>query len=372
MAKVLHIKVRHQSEPHRDWLDNQWLDDDRILSIVTYPELADLCEPLIATGAPVRIHRCGYKHPDVICCEAAVKAVRRLDEKRPQVEFTNVRSLHPPPPIPPNSRKAHYFAEVSEVAPGEFGDSVSTTDAARNQTAHLQAEPSNLPKGDPGPSTPKAAPPSSPPSAEPWPRQQSKHLEILSRGPEEWNHARKNIPKPDFAGADLREALRKVGSDKSVQLDAADMRRAVLAGLEFDDPILVDASLVGADLTGAKWQDARGPGPERLWDKANRLNLREANLTGANLSRTTFRRPYLHGASFRSAKLVGADLSGSNLTDICFDGADLRCANLRKADLTGASLVDADLRGTDLSSAIVTEHQVAQAVTDSDTRRTVR
>ena len=55
----------------------------------------------------------------------------------------------------------------------------------------------------------------------------------------------------------------------------------------------------------------------------SRANLRDADLSGADL----------RGANLRNADLFGANLRGANLCD-----ADLRCADLRNADLCGASI----------------------------------
>ena len=46
--KTLHIIVRHRANPNPKYA-NQWLDDDRILSIVTYSEIADLCGYALAS-----------------------------------------------------------------------------------------------------------------------------------------------------------------------------------------------------------------------------------------------------------------------------------------------------------------------------------
>ena len=63
--------------------------------------------------------------------------------------------------------------------------------------------------------------------------------------------------------------------------------------------------------------------------------LRNADLSGANLSDA-----YLRGADLRYANLSDADLRGADLR-----GADLRYADLRGANLRGANLSDADLSG---------------------------
>jgi len=62
-----------------------------------------------------------------------------------------------------------------------------------------------------------------------------------------------------------------------------------------------------------------------------KLNLRGANLIGADLSY--------------------ANLSDANLSDANLSGADLRYANLSGADLRYANLSGADLRGANLSDA---------------------
>ncbi len=62
--------------------------------------------------------------------------------------------------------------------------------------------------------------------------------------------------------------------------------------------------------------------------------MRDADLSGANLS---------------DAYLGGADLSGANLSDAYLRGADLSGANLSGANLSGANLSDAYLRGANLS-----------------------
>jgi uncharacterized protein YjbI with pentapeptide repeats len=370
MAKILHIIVRHRDNPHPKY-PNQWLDDDRIRSIVTYTEIADLCAPLVASASPVRIHRTGgYEHSPAVCCEAMVLAVRPLGDQF-EVEFTNVRTLYLTPPIRPYSKESWYFAEAGGATPGDVDDSVIPADVAPNETAHPRTESSVQPNSDPLLSPPKMATPASGPAAEREPSSQSRHLALLRRGIEDWNFARKSKPdvKPNLEGADLREALGKAGCYASVQLAGAHMPGANLSGLAFHQPVLVEASLAGADLTGVKWQGAQQPNSTLVSIlESMHLNLRTANLDGANLSRTSFERPCLHGASLRRAKLIDADFSGSMLAGICFDGADLRRANLRGADLTDASFDGADLCGADLSTATITKQQVARALTDSETK----
>ena len=93
------------------------------------------------------------------------------------------------------------------------------------------------------------------------------------------------------------------------------------------------------------------------------VDLRGANLQGANLQDVDLRGAYLRGANLqdvdlRGANLQGAYLRGANLQDVDLRGANLQGANLREANLQdddllfanlqGANLRDANLRGADL------------------------
>jgi len=89
---------------------------------------------------------------------------------------------------------------------------------------------------------------------------------------------------------------------------------------------LREADLSEADLS---WASLRG------------ADLREANLSWANL----------YGANLRGSNLYEADLRGADLCEATLRGADLRGANLRGADLCGTRLRGADLRGADLRGA---------------------
>lgn len=83
------------------------------------------------------------------------------------------------------------------------------------------------------------------------------------------------------------------------------LRDADLSGFDLSHADLTNADLSGADLTGA--------------------NLSYANLTGANLSR---------------ACLIGANLTGADLSRACLLAANLRGADLTKANMMGAEGAD--------------------------------
>jgi hypothetical protein len=99
--------------------------------------------------------------------------------------------------------------------------------------------------------------------------------------------------------------------------------------------------LAGADLTEAKLV---------------RVNLRSANLHGANLAGADLTEAKLVRANLRGADLLGAKLAGADLTD-----ANLHYADLRGADLHGAKLAGADLTDADLSDAILHSANLSDA-----------
>jgi hypothetical protein len=92
------------------------------------------------------------------------------------------------------------------------------------------------------------------------------------------------------------------------------------------------------------------------WRRKNRglhPDLREANLSEADL-----RGVYLNSADLRGACLQGANLSGAYLNSADLQGTDLSGANvsqaiLHQANLTGAVLVGADFERADLTGCFV-------------------
>ncbi|MEA5534254.1 pentapeptide repeat-containing protein [Crocosphaera sp. XPORK-15E] len=95
---------------------------------------------------------------------------------------------------------------------------------------------------------------------------------------------------------------------------------------------------------------------EIMTQGANDRDLREVNLSGANLSQATFIL-----ADLRWANFMGADLSGANFMGADLSGADLIGADLSGANLMGAKLTEANLKGADLSQANLQEVDLSWA-----------
>ncbi len=84
-----------------------------------------------------------------------------------------------------------------------------------------------------------------------------------------------------------------------------------------------------------------------------RADLSKADLSEANLFRANLLRAFLFRAKLSRAFLFRADLSGAFLTEANLSGAFLTEANLSEAILFRADLSEADLSGVDLSEANV-------------------
>ncbi len=98
------------------------------------------------------------------------------------------------------------------------------------------------------------------------------------------------------------------------------------------------------------WNRWRMEHPEILPDLLG-AELRDVDLSYANLSRADLSHADLNGSNLRHANLQKTDLSGTSLRNVNLSEADLSQAILRNADLTGAVLRDAVLRGTNLQGA---------------------
>jgi uncharacterized protein YjbI with pentapeptide repeats len=153
----------------------------------------------------------------------------------------------------------------------------------------------------------------------------AQHLELLRLGTPEWNRWRqRNVSViPDLSSAHLQR----------VRLSGADLSGAKLTMTYFGD-----ADLAGADLSGADLSQAY---------------LRNASLQHATLQRTMAIEAELSGADFSRTRMPGADLRGARLRGANLTDADLRGATLTGCDLRGAIAVGTNLRDADLTGSHV-------------------
>jgi uncharacterized protein YjbI with pentapeptide repeats len=171
-------------------------------------------------------------------------------------------------------------------------------------------------------------------------------------------------------GANLRRA-----NLLEAKLTSSELRFAILAGAELTHANLQGANLSHADLQGANLSEAHliAPTTMQQTNLANAIlkeadlrgiNLEGANLVGANLEDADLRSTRLNGATIPilnpsmivdpglftiqtvvefTTNLRGANLSGANLTRTDLDNALLLNANLSNAILNKTDLDDANL-----------------------------
>ena len=129
-----------------------------------------------------------------------------------------------------------------------------------------------------------------------------------------------------------------------------DLREAKLHTVQ-----LQGANLSGADLSGAALGTRIRvgtvtilPGRDNLWDYSDEVG---ANLSGADLSNAALKKALLLGTNLREATLCGADLSGAELGSWDSTFGALFVANLEGANMSNADLREADLSRTNMEKA---------------------
>jgi uncharacterized protein YjbI with pentapeptide repeats len=126
---------------------------------------------------------------------------------------------------------------------------------------------------------------------------------------------------------------------READLSLANLTGANLSMTDLLGANLSQAFLGGADLTRAVLKGANLSQADLTRANLERANLTEANLNGAHLALSNLFRANLSRANLRGAQLVRADLRRADLTN----------ANLRGACLSTATLADTILRGADLT-----------------------
>jgi uncharacterized protein YjbI with pentapeptide repeats len=144
--------------------------------------------------------------------------------------------------------------------------------------------------------------------------------------------------------AELISTNESIVNLKDADLEGADLNHAFLKGVNLALAHLEGAILEGTFLIEANLSDA--------YLKAAKMKgayLKDANLTDANLECTDLRNVDLMGADLTVAKLDHADLRGADLKIARLTGASLMGTNLVGADLTGADFERASLANADLT-----------------------
>jgi uncharacterized protein YjbI with pentapeptide repeats len=168
--------------------------------------------------------------------------------------------------------------------------------------------------------------------------------------------------------------IRQVVADGAVEkpFRGLNLRSAALSGLDLGcddlaaDPPTGCTDLREADLTGANMWATDLAGADLSAAKLTGTTLANAHLTDADLALAD-----LTDARLDSAILSGANLLGATLVNAHLDSADLDVANLQAANLTRAELIFSNLKGADLSGANLTAANLSHAdLSSADLRST--
>lgn len=166
-------------------------------------------------------------------------------------------------------------------------------------------------------------------------------LARLRQGTLSWNEWRKS-QTPDVPNRFvLREADLQKQNLKNIDLSQADLIKVNFQGAQLQGADFSEADLSKADLSQAKLQGAN----------FLRAHMRRARLSGADLRGANLREANLENADLRGAKLHSADLSKTNLNEADLQRAELEDVDLRKSTLKFADLRKAKMRNAKLSHA---------------------
>lgn len=120
-----------------------------------------------------------------------------------------------------------------------------------------------------------------------------------------------------------------------------DLRETNLQGFNLSNINLAYGRLANAQMQGANLN----------WATLDRANLSDAQLQGAKLRGARLQRTYLIAARLQAADLFGAKLQGVNMWRTMLNGTNLEGANLQGVNFTGAIFDPADLAHQSRSGA---------------------
>lgn len=167
-----------------------------------------------------------------------------------------------------------------------------------------------------------------------------------------------------------QRAIGKILAVQGSQTQSIDLSRTQLGQSGTGEGSLFKLVLDNVDLSGVKFRGAnlnqgsfkgsrfRSVGEDGRWDTyddviadLSQVEMKQANLTDANLSRVVMNRSDLSRSTLNRANLSNTRLIGANLSSTQLVGADLTAAVLENASLTGADLSDAKLNEVNLYGA---------------------
>ncbi len=176
------------------------------------------------------------------------------------------------------------------------------------------------------------------------------HVEWLLTGHEQWNNRRRELGfKPDLGGIQLHELFREQGllddhDDASLaqyDLRDADLTYANLGRVNFNKTNLARADMRNAYAPFAEFAEAI-----LALAKLDKSYMPGANFRGVNAYKAKFRLAAVQYSDFSDGNLEGCDFLGATMFGSTFRGASLGSARLTCTDLFRADLVRCDLSGS--------------------------
>ena len=159
-------------------------------------------------------------------------------------------------------------------------------------------------------------------------------------------------------------------ANRQIDLSGISLSRTHLKNVNFSDIELIETDLRESYLSDINLSRAKLKGA-RLCNINRRVNtppirnidftgavLIYADLTGANFTRTIFRRATLDFAKLNTANLSSADFSQATFIQADLRNADLSGANFSESSFQGADLKGADLKGATFSKTQITAEQI--------------
>jgi len=153
---------------------------------------------------------------------------------------------------------------------------------------------------------------------------------------------------------------------QEVDLSKTNLEGANLEGANLEGANLEGANLEGANLRGSYLAAANLAGANLMKTILGRADLEEATLNEAELFEANLTKSHLERASLKYANLARGRLASANLEGANLEGANLKGATLEKASLRGAILARTILVGTNVENAIFTDSRGLTEQTKAD------
>ena len=155
---------------------------------------------------------------------------------------------------------------------------------------------------------------------------------------------------------DIQVALTVIGrrnTENDPKNGEIDLRGANLNGANLVGAKLNNANLEKAEINNANLEKAELNEAEISYAKLNKTNLIESQLNKARLYGAELKEAYLNGAILNEAILGQADLFKASLNMAQLVNTYLKKANLEGTDIFQSNLTEVDLQGANLTGALV-------------------